>query len=179
MGVNNIHVKECHAGMNVGLQIKRLREYVGMSQGKLATDAGLDRSHVSKIESGETVPSLSALERICSALGITLADFFAPTKDGEEPLSPELRRLLTASKRLKARQVELIAEVAEEWAEVNDSHRSRRAAKIEGQTQEAPAVFEIPSAAHKEGFEDIDTEGLLRHVEERAKVVEESEKKKR
>ncbi|MDI6710423.1 MAG: helix-turn-helix transcriptional regulator [Bacillota bacterium] len=165
--------------MNIGQRVKELREEAKISGNRLAKLVGLDASQISKIENGAANPSLDSLIRICSALGITLADFFAPTKDGEEPLSPELRRLLTASKRLKARQVELIAEVAEEWAEVNDSHRSRRAAKIEGQTQEAPAVFEIPSAAHKEGFEDIDTEGLLRHVEERAKVVEESEKKKR
>lgn len=62
--------------MEIGPRIARFRELAGMSQKKLAELAALDRSHVSKIESGDTSPSLEALVRICESMGVTLAEFF-------------------------------------------------------------------------------------------------------
>ncbi|ACA59240.1 putative prophage repressor [Candidatus Desulforudis audaxviator MP104C] len=62
--------------MDIGPRIARFRERAGMSQKKLAELAALDRSHISKIESGDTSPSLEALMRICESMGVTLAEFF-------------------------------------------------------------------------------------------------------
>lgn len=57
----------------LGEQIKRLREQRGLSQQALAEAAGLSRIYIAKLEAGERAsPSMPALERIATALGVTV-----------------------------------------------------------------------------------------------------------
>ena len=63
--------------MDYGKRIRELRAQVGISGAELARRAVLDSSQISKIENGASKPSLAALERICDALDLTLAEFFA------------------------------------------------------------------------------------------------------
>lgn len=44
---------------------------------KLAAESGLSSSTIANIHRRNTVPSIPALEAICSAFGITLAQFFS------------------------------------------------------------------------------------------------------
>ena len=44
---------------------------------KLAIESGLSSSTIANIHRRNTVPSISTLEAICSAFGITLAQFFS------------------------------------------------------------------------------------------------------
>lgn len=62
--------------MDVGHRVKHFRERAKLSQIKLAEKAGVDRSHISKLEGGESLPSLDLLARICEHTGITPAEFF-------------------------------------------------------------------------------------------------------
>jgi transcriptional regulator with XRE-family HTH domain len=43
---------------------------------------GILRSYLSRVENGHTVPSLATLQRLASAMGVTLADFFSGDGDG-------------------------------------------------------------------------------------------------
>ena len=47
---------------------------------------GILRSYLSRVENGHTVPSFATLQRLASAMGVTLADFFPP--EGGQPSSP-------------------------------------------------------------------------------------------
>ena len=63
---------------------KRLREYrhqKGMSQDGLAAISCLDQSYIGQIERGESNPTLSSLEKIVGALGISFADLFGGSSD--------------------------------------------------------------------------------------------------
>lgn len=101
--VNKIQVGEKMD--NIGDKIKMLREEAGISGRKLATMTALDPSQISKIESGISKPSLDALDRICKALNISLAEFF--NADSDET-SPELRQLLNTTKFLTPEQLKLL-----------------------------------------------------------------------
>lgn len=62
--------------LKIGLRIKELREATEMSQKDLAHTADLDRSYIASIENGQRNVSIVNIEKIASALGVTLKDFF-------------------------------------------------------------------------------------------------------
>ena len=71
--------------MNLGEAIRKIRQTKGLSQGEMQKRTGILRSYLSRVENGHTVPSLATLQRLASAMGVALADFFAA--DGEAPLA--------------------------------------------------------------------------------------------
>ena len=56
--------------MEVGKQIRAIREAKGLSQGDIEKSSGLLRSYISRVEGGYTAPSLGTLERFAKALGV-------------------------------------------------------------------------------------------------------------
>ena len=70
--------------MKIGDNIKRIRTAKGLSQKEVTTSAGLDTAQYSRIESGKTDPSVTTLERIAKAIGVSLADLFAATDEFKE-----------------------------------------------------------------------------------------------
>ncbi|HEX6594169.1 MAG TPA: helix-turn-helix transcriptional regulator [Bacillota bacterium] len=66
--------------MDIGNKIRQFRESADLSARALAKITNLDPSQISKIERGMSKPSLDALERICKALNVSLAEFFQMTK---------------------------------------------------------------------------------------------------
>lgn len=71
--------------------LRRVRVSHGLSQEKLAADAGIDRAYLGGIERQTENPSLDLLDRLAETLGIALADLLRQPKAGEtrpEPLRP-------------------------------------------------------------------------------------------
>lgn len=62
--------------MDVIKKIDILMKERNWSDYKLSTESGLSSSTIANIHRRNTVPSISTLESICSAFGITLAQFF-------------------------------------------------------------------------------------------------------
>ena len=60
----------------LGERIKQLRKETKISQEKLAELAGLDRTYINSVENGRRNISIINIEKICTALEISLADFF-------------------------------------------------------------------------------------------------------
>ena len=60
----------------LGLRIKALREMVNMSQKDLAYSADLDRSYIASVESGKRNVSIVNIEKIATALGVSVKEFF-------------------------------------------------------------------------------------------------------
>jgi ribosome-binding protein aMBF1 (putative translation factor) len=61
----------------IGRTVRNLRLGAGMSQSRLATEAGLKPPNISRLETGRHVPSLETLERIAGALGVPVVDLVA------------------------------------------------------------------------------------------------------
>jgi transcriptional regulator with XRE-family HTH domain len=60
----------------IGKRIVKARTSKGMSQEKLATESGIDRSHMGFIEQGRRKPTLSTLHKITRVLGVSLEQLF-------------------------------------------------------------------------------------------------------
>ena len=54
----------------LGVNVRRYRKLKGMSQERLALDAGMERSYVSDLERGQRNPTVRALGRLASALDV-------------------------------------------------------------------------------------------------------------
>jgi transcriptional regulator with XRE-family HTH domain len=65
-----------------GFTVRRLRKARGLSQEELGFAAGLDRSYVGGIERGERNLSLVNLDRLASALSLSLAEMFREYEHG-------------------------------------------------------------------------------------------------
>jgi transcriptional regulator with XRE-family HTH domain len=59
---------------NLGIALRLLRELRGSSQAALARQAGLGKSQLSKYETGREIPKIDSLERLLTALKISLLD---------------------------------------------------------------------------------------------------------
>lgn len=96
--------------MDIGKRIIELRQQQGWSQYRLYKEAHIGQATLSQIESGLKSPNVVTIQKICDALGITLADFFTE----EEPaLNPELRRLLETAKKLTPEQTTQLQKLLE------------------------------------------------------------------
>lgn len=60
--------------MNNNISI--VRQSKGITQTELAKRLGMDRTHLSKVETGKVRPSTALLERIAEALDVSIKDFF-------------------------------------------------------------------------------------------------------
>jgi quercetin dioxygenase-like cupin family protein len=67
----------------VGEHVRRLRVQSGMSVRALAKETGFSPSFMSQVENGQVSPSISSMEKIAAAVGVTLGDFFSGVTGGE------------------------------------------------------------------------------------------------
>ena len=65
--------------MNVGERIHLLREQKQLSQGDVEHRTGMLRAYISRVEHGQTVPTLASLERFAEAFDVPLYRLFVNT----------------------------------------------------------------------------------------------------
>jgi len=95
--------------MDVSERIEKLMGRRNWSIYRLGKASGLPQSTLSHVFRKDSEPTISTLETICKAFGITLGEFFA---DGElVPLTEEQRALLDKWAMLNAEQKQLIFSV--------------------------------------------------------------------
>jgi transcriptional regulator with XRE-family HTH domain len=61
----------------LGEELRKARETAGLSQERLAFEAGVHRTYVSLLERGKKSPTVSVLFRICRALDISPSQLIA------------------------------------------------------------------------------------------------------
>ncbi len=67
--------------IDVGKRLKELRELRRISIRSLASKSGLSANALSMIERGKTSPSVSTLNKLSDALGVSITEFFGPQPD--------------------------------------------------------------------------------------------------
>ena len=72
----------------VGQVIAYFRQQSGMSQEVLSGLAGIDRSHLSKIELGIRSPTVSVLYKLASAMELTGSQLLAAAEQMEDKRKP-------------------------------------------------------------------------------------------
>ncbi len=94
------------------IRLKLIRETFGFSQRELAKRAGVTNSSISMIELGQVSPSIQSLERILSAIPISLSVFFGFQLDSRVRVVREAKQVdgfLRAGDQLSARCIEVAA----------------------------------------------------------------------
>jgi len=66
--------------LDLAMNLKAIRAEKGLAQERLALEAGVDRTVVSKIERAKTNPSLDVLLRLANQLDTTLAHLLKANK---------------------------------------------------------------------------------------------------
>jgi transcriptional regulator with XRE-family HTH domain len=75
--------------MNLGDRLREARQGKGWSLRALGEKTGFSASFLSQVELGQSSPSLSSLEKIAAALGLSLSEVIAGTP---QPVPPLVRR---------------------------------------------------------------------------------------
>ena len=67
-------MNEVEVYIRIGERIKKLRQNKGMSQQTLADECDIESPNLSRIENGNTNPTINSLWKISNALGVKLKD---------------------------------------------------------------------------------------------------------
>src|SRR5437016_5326521 len=80
-----------HSDLQVAAAIRMLRQRSGLSQRQLALRMQVPRTYVSKIENEKAMPTLSSLQRLATALEVSMADL---VKGSTRTLEDEIAELM-------------------------------------------------------------------------------------
>lgn len=61
---------------NLGARVRELRLQLGYSQEAFSHECGLDRTYIASLENGKRNVSIENIEKIATALRLTLTEFF-------------------------------------------------------------------------------------------------------
>jgi len=100
--------------MEISSRLRELRKSANVSAYKLSQLSGVRQATISEIESGKIRPTVDTLDKLCSALGISLADFF---NEKANSLSPEKVRVIEKIKMLPLDKVKILESVLDTWIE--------------------------------------------------------------
>ena len=76
-----------------GYVIQSYRNQKGLSQEDVALRADITPTYLGQIEHGKKSPTIRVVERICIALGVSLADLFSeqsPKESSTDPISEQI-----------------------------------------------------------------------------------------
>lgn len=85
--------------MDINKRLISLRQKCGYTQNRLAEWAGVSQSHLRRVELGQADITVSHLQLLCDAMGITLKEFFDDST-GEDELSVAMSKLSPKQKKL-------------------------------------------------------------------------------
>lgn len=92
--------------IQIGQNIRQIREDTGLTQEKLAEILGIGDKHVSAIERGAVGLSLPTLMRICETLSVSADRVLFGNRDDDDQRSAAIRMLTERLERLPDRQFE-------------------------------------------------------------------------
>jgi transcriptional regulator with XRE-family HTH domain len=72
----------------VAWNLRRIRVARGLSQERLAYDAGVDRSYVGGLERRVENPTVDVLDRLAATLSVPIAEFFKLPRKNASPPKP-------------------------------------------------------------------------------------------
>jgi transcriptional regulator with XRE-family HTH domain len=101
-----------HSDVQVAAAIRMLRQKSGLSQRQLALRMQVPRTYVSKIENEKAMPTLSSLQRLATALEVSMADL---VKGSSRTLDDEIADLM---------QDEFISQVVPHLDKLDNMQRS-------------------------------------------------------
>lgn len=93
--------------MDVGTNIKNLRNHKGLSRREVAEISGVSAIYLAEIEYGKKTPTIETLLKLSNAFNVTVSELIGEI---EPSLSPELKELLDNAKELSPEQLSKLTE---------------------------------------------------------------------
>lgn len=95
-------------------RIRYFRKLLGLSQEQLAFAAGMNPAFLGHIEQGLKCPTVDTLQKICSALGITVSQLLDFDREKADVNAEALMRINRALRRLNEEDANRVATIVEE-----------------------------------------------------------------
>lgn len=102
--------------MDIPKRLKELRECRGISVYKLSKISEISSTYLHELERGEKQPTVEKVYQICTALGITLSEFFTDDQEAK-PLPPEVKQICDKVKQLPLDKLKILNAVLDTWKE--------------------------------------------------------------
>ena len=99
------------------IRLARLRSEKGVSARDMSLSIGQNAGYINSIESGKSLPSMSAFFFICEYLGITPQEFF--DTDTEYPES--VRHIISGIKKLGKKELTAVETIVTRLADMNNT----------------------------------------------------------
>ena len=106
--------------MIIGVRLRTLREQKNLSQGQIEKRSGLLRCYISRVENGNTVPSIETPEKMSRALEVPLYQLFYEGND--VPARPKFTRK-APSWRSSGKETRLMAKFHRLLSQMDETHR--------------------------------------------------------
>ena len=109
--------------MNIGKNIKQMRESLGMEQQELAEKLNISNKTISSWECGRTEPKMGMIELMCNVFGCEKTVLI----DGQAPSMPMEKRVMEYAKRLgmlSDKQLEDVMQYIEFIEKKGEQHES-------------------------------------------------------
>ena len=102
--------------MNILKKINKMRIDRGWSIYRLSVESGISQSTLTNMFNRETLPSITTLECICNAFGITMSEFFAEEKTSNSNTFDETE-LIKLFNNLNEEDRDLVIRLMQKFAE--------------------------------------------------------------
>ncbi len=99
---------------SLGDHVRKARLKLGLSQREVCRRTHLDIGHVSRIESGQRVPTLATLQRLVEALELDESEALQLTGLGSQPL-PAPRTYFRRKFGINAEEADVLAKLIEDY----------------------------------------------------------------
>lgn len=107
-----------------GEVIRKYRTEKGINQPQLAGMIGVNKNAVSNWEAGRTRPDINTLPVLCSALGISISDFFG-AEENSGSLSREEQRRLSGYRYLNDSNRQIVVKMIDALLEVQEQEKRK------------------------------------------------------
>lgn len=107
--------------MDIGARIRYFRKLKGLSQEKLAWEAGINPAFLGELERGQKSPTLKTLEKITDALSIQLYELFAGPGTLPDENDIELSTIMESLRALPPQQIHQMSVIIQTILEMKNS----------------------------------------------------------
>lgn len=101
--------------MDVGARIRQIRKSKNLSERELADLTSISQPVINRLENNTRTADIDSIKRICSALGLTLSQFFADKPDSVPELPSEINQAIEKIRKLPPQRLKILNDVLDDW----------------------------------------------------------------
>lgn len=125
------------AQINIGARIRYFRHLRGLSQEQLALQAGINPAFLGHLERGLKSPTITTLDKLVRALGITFEELFAEEPSVSDPAREDaMQRLLLLVRDLPAEQLDDLSDIIQAILKFQQAPQAVHVPSVQEDTQQ-------------------------------------------